>query len=59
MRKRNEKRLNQTINGFQSNNFDNIATFQIRGKNQLFKEIEETTHIQDKTMDQGALHRNE
>ena len=33
--------------------------FQVKGKNQLFKEIEETKDIDDKTLDLGALHRNE
>ena len=36
-----------------------MAGFQIKGKNQLFKEIEETNDVEDKTLDPGALHRNE
>jgi len=47
------------MNGFQNSTCDIMAGFQIKGKNQLFKEIEETNDVEDKTLDPGALHRNE
>ena len=53
----NMTRLNQTMNGFTDPN--KLVYLQVKGKNQLFKEIEETQYAQDKKFDMGALHRNE
>ena len=34
-------------------------TLQVKGQNKLFKEIEETTAVEDKALISDALHRNE
>ena len=39
--------------------FNDLVHLQIKGKNQLFKEIEETQCLPTKMIDIMALHRNE
>jgi len=38
---------------------NNLLFLQVKGKNQLLKEMIETDRIENKYMDNGALHRNE
>ena len=38
---------------------NDLVYLQVRGKNQLFKEIEECQGIENKVIDHMALHRNE
>ena len=59
LRNRNRNRITQTMNGFQNSTCDILVGFQVKGKNQLFKEIEEINHTSDKKLDLGAIHRNE
>ena len=45
------------MNGFTDSN--KLVYLQVKGKNQLFKEIEESQLSHDKRFDMRALHRNE
>ena len=45
------------MNGYQDE--DRFVYLQVRGKNQLLKEIEETRDLGTKIIDDQALHRNE
>lgn len=47
------------MNGFENSTCDMLVGFQVKGKNQLFKEIEEIKFNEEKFLDYGATHRNE
>ena len=53
----NRSHLAKTTNGFQC--FDQMVSLQVRGSNQLHKEINQTHTIDDKVIFGEALHRNE
>ena len=57
VKKRNEHRLRRTLNGFSHSS--QFAHLQIKGRNKLVKEIEETKDMKSKVLDYQALHRNE
>ena len=52
---KNQNQLCRTMNGFQDPK--DMIHLQVKGKNQLFKEIEETQRIDNKFLDNEALHR--
>lgn len=45
----NQTRMRRTLNGM--SDFNDIVYLQVRGKNQLFKEIEECQGIENKIID--------
>lgn len=53
----NRKKLSKTMYGMQD--MSNLVYLQVKGKNQLYKEIEETQSMPSKFIDRLALHRNE
>ena len=53
----NKTHFKRTVNGLSDPS--DLVHLQIKGKNQLFKEIEETQMIDNKYIDELALHRNE
>ena len=54
LKDKNIRKFNNTLNGF-----ENLNYLQIRGKNQLYKELEECSQLQVKILDREAIHRNE
>ena len=56
-RQSNKTQLYRTMNGFRDPK--NMIHLQVKGKNQLFKEIEEIQKADFKVLDKEALHRNE
>ena len=49
--------LHDTTNGISDGN--QLVYLQVRGQNQLLKEIQQTQGIERKLIDQAAIHRNE
>ena len=58
LKTRNADHLTTALKSYENDDFENTG-LQIFGKNKLFKEIEETTNVEDKTLYDQALHRNE
>ena len=57
LHKTHNHHIKDAKNGFQGHN--NLVYMQVRGKNQLLKEIDENQAIENKIMDNEAIHRNE
>ena len=63
--KRNKEHLKEVCNNedfeisHPNNINNNLIHLQVKGKNQLNKEIEEMFRLKDKYIDQDALHRND
>jgi len=57
IRSKNKTRIKSAINGM--SDVQDICFMRVEGKSQLKKEIEETKHVRNKTIDMKALHRNE
>ena len=55
--KSNSNRFARVMNGLA--NPTNLLHLQVKGKNQLYKEIEETQQMDFKVLNEMALHRNE
>lgn len=53
----NKKRMLSSMNGFTEPG--QLVYLQVKGKNQLYKEIEETQFLDNKYLDMKAIHRNE
>ena len=53
---RNRERLYQTMNGFDDNT-NSMVYLQVKGRNKLLKEIEETQRLENRKIDFEALHR--
>lgn len=57
VKKTNCERLQEAMNGLPS--FENLCYLQVTGRSQLQKEIHEISKIQQKVLQQHAIHRNE
>ena len=52
-----QNHLNHVQGGFEE--YRQISSMMVKGKNQLIKEIDEISKIENKIFDQQGLHRNE